>query len=704
MVKLTIDFETRSEADLKKVGAWEYAKHPSTEVICMAYKINTRNTGLWVCPDFAYGNNYAGTWVLNFPDFDIIEAHNAMFERAMWEEICVKRYGWPEIPVEKWRCSASKAAAMSLPRSLDNACKALNLPHQKDKEGYFLMMKMCKPRKALKADKAKYPDWESRVFWHETPEDLDRLFKYCKKDVDAEHGLSSALPDLSPNELKVWQMDQEINTRGVYIDTETCKNALFIVEELKVDMFTEVDLLTDGKVTSVTQVAKLLEYLEVYDLKLPNLKKATVEKALTYINLSTPARRLLELRQSLSKSSTAKLTTFINRAGEDSRARDIFLYHGASTGRWAGRSIQTQNMPRGNFKDVEACIDLINLGSIDHLRWYFGDPMAAISSCIRGLCSSPEGKDLICVDFKSIEARAIAWLANEGTVLRAFKSGLDLYEVAAAGIYNVEYDDVTEIQRQVGKVAILALGYQGGWRAFKAMADGYDIKPPDDVMAMEFSDRMYRKEKGRHTKLEVAFKHWAVPIVRKWRENNKNIVQYWWDTESSVQEVISYGEEVPCGNVTWGIKNDFLYCRLPSGRCISYYKPSIKEVEIKRMDKEGNLIMKNGIVQTYIKEGIYHMGMGGKSGNKWMNIGTYGGKLVENVTQAVARDLQAEAMLRLESAGYPIVMHLHDEATAEVDKDFGSLEEFEIIMAQVPDWAWGLPVGAVGWRGERYRK
>ena len=390
-MNLTIDFETRSRADLKKVGAWAYAQHPSTEIMCMAMRtesplvkglVNEVSTGLWAPDKFGSKITEPLPWLaekgfkIDIEHADTIEAHNAGFERAIWEEICVKRLGWPTIPPGKWRCSAAKAAAHSLPRSLEGAGEALGLAIQKDKEGHRIMLKLCKPRTPTK----KNPNT-----WNEDPEDLLKLFRYCLRDVEAEHALSEALRALSLKEQAVWHLDQEINARGVYVDVDAAKAAISIVTKHSKAMLNEMDGLTHDMVKSVTQVAKTLDWLKTRGVDLPNLQKETVKDYLKdHPYMHRDPRRVLEIRQSLSKSSTSKYTALINVAGDDQRARGLFMYCAAGTGRWGGKHIQPQNLPRPEFADTDKCMDIMVAGDLELLELMYGDPMAAMSSCIRG--------------------------------------------------------------------------------------------------------------------------------------------------------------------------------------------------------------------------------------------------------------------------------------------------------------------------------
>jgi DNA polymerase len=345
----------------------------------------------------------------------------------------------------------------------------------------------------------------------------------------------------------------------------------------------------------------------------------------------------------------------------DGRARGIFMYYGANTGRWSGKGIQPQNLPRDSFSEnqIEAVLRFDN----DLIEMIYGCPMLTASKCIRGMIKAPEGKTLICSDFSSIEARVLAYLAQEPKALEAFRTGLDLYKVTAADIYSVNYDEVTKAQRTIGKVAVLALGYQGWLGAFQTMAPNYGVHVDEDL---------------------------AKEIILKWRNANPQIVKFWAGVgEAALQAVKERGNNYAYGRIKFAIRGEFLHCRLPSGRLLSYFRPSVERVTTKY-----------GVE----KEVIAFWGVDPKT-KKYGKLYTYSGKLTENIVQATARDLLAEAMIRLEERGFPVTLHVHDEVLSEIETaNRETLTKFNKIMAENPPWAEGLPLAAEGWVGHRYRK
>lgn len=642
-MKLTIDMETRSKIDLKKCGLYRYAEDASTDVLCMAVKVDDTETELWTSrviqeqPEIpVITSALIQSWI---NQADIIEAHNASFEFVMWNNV-MTRYGFDPLPIEKMRCSAAKAAAHALPRDLAGACAALALPIQKDMAGYRIMMKMCKPDKFGK--------------WNENPLDFAALCKYCIQDVEAEHCLSNALKDLSPREQEIWRLDQEINSRGVKIDLDAVDNLIYKVQYAEMKLLKEIEEITFGYIKSARQRNAVLDWLKVQGVEMEDLKKKTVTEELKNVP-EGKAKRLLEIRQELAKSSVTKLDTMRRWASvRDSRARGMFLYHGASTGRWTSKGIQFQNLPRESYgeDDVKAVLD-------NGVRDLEEGVLSAASKCIRGMLIAEEGREFYCADFASIEARVLAWLSGEDKVLRAFEEDLDLYKVAAQDIYGVGYDGVDKGQRQIGKVAVLALGYQGWVGAFKSMAEVYGVQVDDDR---------------------------AKDIVIAWREKNSNIVAFWAALEYAALQAIKTGQVYVAGPVKFGVKNNFLWMGLPSGRSLCYYAPKVTIIE-----KFGRM-----------KEAVSFMGQDQYRG--WCRCATYGGCLAENATQAVARDLLAEAIRRCESCGFPVSIHCHDEIVSEVGENANDLERFIKTVSVAPEWAAGCPIKAEGWKGKRYRK
>lgn len=644
-----IDFETKSPVDIRASGAWVYSEHPETDVHCMAYAVDDEPVRIWTPWDDSYDNEEKDRLFDLIKYGELVEAHNALFERAIWQNIMVPRYDWPEIKPEQWRCSAAKAAARALPRSLENVGAVLHLKTQKNMLGKRVMMKLCRPR-------LDGTYWTPEI----APEDFAVLYDYCKQDVEVERELNKEVRDLHPDELKVWQLDQTINARGIMLDIEAVEACLKMVRDYEKKLLKEVNQITKGALQNVSQRDKAIQWLSGQGLLLDNLTKKTVSETLENGDgLPPEVLRLLEIRQELGRTSTAKLAAMQQARCKDGRIRDTLMYHGAGTGRWSGKLVQLHNMPRGTVSDTDRAIELIKKGDYELVEMFYGDVMATISSCLRGMLIASPGMELIVADYAAIEARVLFWLANETRGMQMFRDGVDLYLDMAKTIYSRE--NVGKAERPLGKQAILGCGYGMGRDKFQITCENYGIKIPPAI---------------------------AERAVTAYREKYATVQCLWWDQERAAIKAAKSGQPVNCGKVTWFMHEKTLYCKLPSKRCLSYNFPSVKVVETPWGAE---------------KEQLSYFSVNSVS-KKWEQEPTYGGKLVENITQAVARDLMASAMLRVEAAGYPVVLTVHDELVAEVPEGFGSVEEFENLMAEAPEWGADCPIKAEGWRGKRYRK
>ena len=631
---LRVDFETRSTEDLPKIGVSKYASHHTTDTWCMAYTFEDDEDAdpeIWIMgeplPDkirqYVMRGGLVGAW-------------NAAFELAIWNKIMVVRYGWPPLLVSQCRCTMMMAGAMSLPLGLDNCAKALSVGLAKDKTGYGLMLRMSRPRKI---------EDDGTVVWWNVAERLKKLYLYCKQDVRVERKLAGKLRDLMPSEQKLWELDQKINARGIPVDIASVTYMINWCSDERERPNKRMNKVTSGKVRDCSDLQGLKVYTRVSSVSasvLPDM-----------IELATgPQREALELRAAFAKTSTKKLDAFLKGTTDDGCMRDIFQFYGApSTGRWAGRRVQPQNLPRPTCSqaEIERRIDERDFKSL-----------LEIADCIRAMIAADKGEELVCADFSSIEARVLAWIAGQRDVLKVFEKGGDIYKHEAQGIFGVSEAEVSKDQRQVGKVAILALGYQGAKGAFNSMAANYGVKLPD-------------------ARVEA--------IVQAWRTKNNKIVDFWYALDHAAQKAIKQkGVKVKVGAITMRHAKGHLWIKLPSGRLLCFPRAKMKMI-----DKPWGRA-----------EGIGYVGQNGYTHKiEWLS--TYGGKICENIIQGIARDLLAGAMLRVERVGYKIVGHIHDEIFAPLH-DGGSLDEFEREMATMPDWAKGLPMKAEGWAGRRFRK
>jgi DNA polymerase len=752
--RATIDFETRSAFDIMKGGAWRYSQDPSTQIMCLAVRLpDWPAARLWVAPlTYSWGKMKERN-----PDVltelfayiaagGLVEAHNAFFERSIGLNICTPKLGWPSVPASQWRCSAAKASMHSIPRSLGGACAALGLPIQKDGIGRKVMLKLCKPRKPRKAEielligteSGEYDGaaelaaagWDGEYFWHDSPEDLETLFAYCLTDVESEHGLSEAIADLPENELRIWQMDQSMNLRGVLTDVKMVETALALIDQASTAMTQELrDIVGDQKATAKSRV-KIKNWLIAQGVELENTQGATLDALLTEELKDTKpfCHSVIRIVREVNRTSTAKYATAQRMAAADGRIRDLMMYHGASTGRWSGKGLQPHNFPRGWVKDMDAACDVVLTGDIGFIRMMYGEVIDLLSSTLRGILVASEGRDFMVADYAAIEARVIAWMAHAEEALDVFKSGQCIYMDMATSIYGYPVTDKKKQndERQMGKQAILGLGFGMGFVTFLLTCHKYNIRfNVEQVRAIvgkswdshqEYVKRYYEpkgnpedptslvvaktNKKVRHRRLEnnkqvlamiehelILMKH----IVDAYRAKYPMIVQMWEDVEAAaVKAIQDPGTRVEChlGRCTFVVEDKFLKCFLPSGRALYYYDPILRSSRTPWGD---------------LKQVIFFMGTG--LNKQWSLQNTYGGKLVENITQAIARDLMAEAMLAADESGvYDVLLSVHDELIAEVDCGKGSVEEFEELMAQTPPWADGCPVKAEGWRGRRYRK
>lgn len=650
---VTIDFETFSELDLRKSSPWAYAEHPSTRVLCMGYQFHDSEinaTHLWTPVRIQYAPPFLGKGeLLHF------EAHNAEFERAIWETIMVPQFGFTEDVT--WDCTAARAAALALPRKLAEVNKVLGLETEKDDGGHRLMLQVCKPRKPSKKNPA--------TNWLDDEDKMTRLYEYCLQDVRAQVALSKRIRQLSAREKEIWDVDQRINQRGISYDSELVDSASHLWEENCRRLNAELSDLTWGFVTKGTQNKKLLTYLQGGYPDITSVNKESVESLLLR-NKWPDVDRVLRIRQESSKSSVAKYSAISTRASLDGRVRSLFMFHGASTGRWAGKAVQLQNLPTGRGLetfDPEICIATAKFGDLDLLEALYEKPMDYLSACIRGAFVPGEGKTFACADYSAIEARVLLWLVGD-PALDKFRQGVDIYKDLASKIYHIPIEEVTDAQRQLGKQGILGLGYGMGPDKFVATCASYGIEIDEEL---------------------------AKNVVDTYRKTFQHVVRFWYALENTALECIRTKKQTQCGRLRWGIKDDFLHCQLPSGRLLSYYKPSIQEVETPWGEMK---------LAVHFEGPISPAGFGLQH--------TYGGKLTENVVQAIARDVLADAMVHLEKEGFPIVMHVHDEVLCEVPiVDFQLKDRknhFENIMNSPPDWAPDLPIEIDVWYGNRYHK
>lgn len=675
----SLDLETRSACSLKACGASKYAQDPTTEVLCACFRLPwwpEGQTGLWhpAMPTLGLVERRDDLadffmWVVQG---GLVESHNSAFESALWRYVLTPRHGWPVLPTAQRRCSAAKAAAHALPRGLDDAVAALGLSIRKDAAGSKVMKKLTKPRKPRKAE---VEAGVTGLLWWESVDLLEQLFAYCRQDVLVEEALSDVLEDLSPAEQALYTLDQCINERGFRLDRVAVGRALLLIESEAVRLNGELAALTGGVVKKATQRAQLKRWLESEGLFLEDTQAGTLDALLSddcMEPLTTPARQALTLLRALGRSSTAKYEAMQNWICPDDRVHGGLVYHGASTGRWTGAGIQPQNFPRGTLKNPDtpkAAVDMDDLwfclkGDRNTVESRYGGVLESLSHALRGAIVASPGKLLYVSDFAGIEARVLLWQAGELAALDLFRTGADIYLDMASSIYDKVVTKDDKAERALGKVAILGLGYQMGWTKFQATALLMAGLTIDDELAQR--------------------------TVAAYREKYAKVQQLWWDQEAAaIAAVQCRGRIIDCGRVSWVMRERFLSCVLPSGRRLSYPDAAVE----KRATPWGA-----------VKPALTYMGVNAYT-RKWQRQHSYGGLLVENLTQAISRDLMAEAITRIENTGiYHTVLSVHDEIVSEGHPALGDVEAFGALVAETPGWAEGLPVATESWVGPRYRK
>jgi DNA polymerase bacteriophage-type len=640
------DYETYSTLHLPDVGAWRYAGDASTGVWCVSFAVDDDPVQTWL-PGQSIPKEFQiaatdPTW--------LVVAHADSFESTIEEHLLGPRYGWPLIPIERHRCTQAMALAAALPAKLETLAEALQLPISKDTDGARVMREMAKPRKPR-------PGEDPRdTYWVDDPEKLRRLIAYNVRDVELEREVYRRLLPLSDAEQILWQLDAVINRRGFHVDVALAEAAHKVVRERRNAINQELTELTGGRITSIAQVNRIADYLKERGHKIAGVGKRSVSAVLAH-EPDADVERLLRLRQEGGKSSASKLDSLLAMANDD-RIHGTLKYHGASTGRWTGHGFQPHNLARAQPADSEAAIAAVLSGNVGRVA-KIGPPLDVIGSLSRAMINAGPGKLLLSADFSSIESRVLCWLAGETWKLDAFRRfdttgdlALENYCVVASRVLGRTVTPADEEGRQIGKYMELAFGYGGALGAFRKIA-------PD----AEFTDAQVETFK------------------RQWRAAHPRIIKFWGDLHRLLLRTVRTGKPGQLNNFRAEMRDLYLYLYLPSGRAIVY-----PQARIEAGQYNGQVIYKDN------------------AKGKWNDARGWHGTFVENVVQAVSRDLLVAAMQRLEAAGYPIVLHVHDEIVAEVDEHFGSPEEFARLMTELPSWAEGLPVAAKASRGKRYAK
>lgn len=764
--KATIDFESRSALDLKRCGAYIYAHGYTTQVVCLAYKINDGPTKLW-----HRAHPRAGIEQSPFPQDladhiaagRLVEAHNAGFELYVWNTAFRREF--PEFPpllLDQLTCSAAKASHYALPRALEYACEAMKLPIKKDMNGSKVMKRVANISPRHKESDT----WETKVElgivdvselpWHEDPADLRANWLYCVNDVDAEHNLSSRLRRMSDREMEFWRMDIRMNERGIKCDAVAAQTAVDMTEGAAAELNGRLAEITCGSVPKGSSRAKLKKWANAQGFLIENTQADHIKEQLSIHRKELLLRpqggmviEAMEIAMDVNQTSTSKYKQMLEMIAPDGRLRDLMMYYGAMrTGRWSGKGVQPHNFLRGFSEDMEWCWEQIMKASREpdmfRLTILFGSAMKALAKATRGCLVADEGKDLMVADFAAIEARVLPWLAGDTATLDIFRSGQDIYLKMAGDVYEKSKDPIDiefmsyikwlrenpldkkllkeikarfPVHRQLGKKGILGLGFGMGDEKFDDECAAED--PPINMPRKFFKD-----------------------VVKTYREESFPLISsFWYELQEAAVNAIQHkGKRFDCRMVAYKVVGDFLHCELPNKRLLSYHYPTVstsRTITWQAKSKQGkdatirvNVKPTEGMPAAYQRAvlvarasektipdpkafevrdqpSIFFSGMDQKT-KQYVRMSTYGGSLAENVTQAAARDLMAEAMLRCENhPTYDMLLSIHDELIAEVDEDKGDVKEFEELMSALPDWVKPdneVPVKAEGWRGKRYRK
>ena len=658
MHHLSIDLETFSTVPIAKAGAQKYIASPDFEILLFAYSLDGAPVEV---VDFAQGE-ILPAWVAEAiisPGY-IKHAYNAPFE---WG--CLSKYVGRQLPPEQWRCTMFHGLYAGYTAGLSATGKALGLPEDKQKlnTGKALIRYFCVPCSPTKTNGGR-----TRNYPRHSPERWELFKEYCKQDVVTEMEIESRLSAIPVPDFvqKEWETDLIINSRGVAVDMDLVSGALDLGSTVRSQLMQEAAQLSG--LDNPNSVSQLTGWFETeMDEEISDLRKSTVADLLERENNSGTVQRMLEIRQELGKTSTKKYDAIDAAVCPDGRVRGLLQFYGANrTGRWAGRLVQVQNLPRTYTEPLDLARDLVKRRSLNALKAVYGGVSDTLSQLIRTAFIASPGNILIDADFSAIEARVISWLAGEEWRLEVFRTHGRIYEASASQMFGVPIDRIKKgnpeyALRAKGKVAELALGYQGSTGALINMGALKMGIPEEDLP----------------------------DIVNRWRETNRRIRDLWYKMDAAAVQVISQGGSVGLNCLViarefdYNQNTDCMTITLPSGRKLYYIAPQLG------LNRWGN-------------PSITYMGVNDK--NKWGRIETYGGKLVENCVQAIARDCLAQAIEHLEEAGLPVIFHIHDEVVIDCPPNAATLEEVVQIMSRPIPWAPGLPLGADGWVGTFFKK
>ncbi len=641
---LSMDIECFSDVDLIKCGVYAYADSPAFEILLFAYSFDGGETQII---DLAQGEKLPAEVEDAIFDVSVTKtAYNANFERT-----CLSKHFGRYIPPESWHCSAVQAAMLALPRSLEDVGRVLGLDEQKMKEGKELIRYFCVPCKPTKANGGR-----TRNLPCHAPEKWELFKTYCKRDVDVEKSIRRKLHNfpIPESEMELYRLDQRINDRGVLVDMKLVRNAVSC-ERLHKEVVTKRAYELTG-LENPNSVAQLKGWLGDKGMEAESLSKKAVADMIA--ETDGEVEELLKLRLMLAKTSVKKYEAIERSACSDGRVHGMLMFYGANrSGRWSGKNVQLHNLPKNYIPDLELARDLVKQGRFEDIELLYDSTPNVLSELIRTAFIPKPGCRFVVADFSAIEARVLAWLSGEEWVLDVFRGDGKLYEMTASRMFGIPMAEIGKgsPERAKGKVASLACQYGGSSGALVSMG-ALDMGLTEDELS---------------------------PLVAAWRKANPHMVQFWWEVDAAAIKAVTEKQKTKAGKIIFEYKSGVLFITLPSGRKLSYVKPRMA-------------------VNKFGRDGLTYEGI--SENKKWSRIETYGPKLVENIVQGTARDLLAEAMLRVEKSGYPIVMHCHDEIIAEVPEGSGSVDEMCEVMAVQPVWAEGLPLRADGYECSFYQK
>ena len=643
MDTLAIDIETYSDISLPDCGVHRYTASPQFEILLFAYSINDEPTKII---DLASGEEMPEEIMEMLIDDSVIKtAFNAAFERN-----CINRHFGLSLRPEGWRCTAVQASMLSLPLSLEGVGGALNLDKKKMSEGKDLIRYFCMPCKPTKANGGR-----TRNLPSDAPEKWELFKTYCIRDVDVEKQIRKKLSKfpIPKKEQELYCMDQRINDRGIMVDRELISHAI-TCDLLYKEAATKKAYVISG-LENPNSVSQLKGWLNEKGIEVDSLAKAAVEELVE--NSQDEVSEMMKLRLAMSKTSVKKYEAMERSVCPDGRVHGLLQFYGANrTGRWAGRLVQIHNLPQNHMEDLELARSLVKEGRYDLIELFYDSTPEVLSELIRTAFVARPGCRFIVSDFSAIEARVMGYLAGESWVMEEFRGAGKIYEQTAAKMFHIPIEEITKGSpyRARGKVASLACQYGGAEGALVSMG------------ALNFVKE--EELKG---------------LVQSWRNANPHIVNYWYEIDGAVKAAVKERKITTVGKVTVYYQSGMLKISLPSGRVLSYVRPRMT-------------------TNRFGSESVSYEGVG--TNRKWTRIESYGAKFCENIVQAMARDVLAEAMLRLEKSGFDIVCHIHDEVVLEVPEGRSSVEEVNQIMAVCPDWCEGLPLKAAGFESPFYKK